>query len=344
MRISRLAVFLLAVTPVSAALAQDNIIIPFTAVEAEPLVLPDEAEAPITFTFDNSVLYDSELGGVLSSHEVTVDVSVTNDDVTLTASFWSGLTGDFSAGTLTPDFPTAEFGIGSDRWGTVTVWDASGALDNACVTPAAGSTHFGTEDLLAVSTCGGYADGKVLRYDTPSLNGFTVSVSAMDDLLGDAAAGDVDQSVAVAVAYEGVLGEATLRGSIGFDHATSIAGAPGDPLPTAIQAGVNLDWRGWTLGLAGQVEVGSADGDSRAAGVGVGKEVVEGLTVSAEIAGAQYTDAGDQITEIGGGATIEYALIPDRVLVDAGVNAVHRTGPAIDVTVYQVGAGVSVIF
>ena len=158
------------------------------------------------------------------------------------------------------------------------------ALDEACVTPAAGSTHFGTEDLLTIATCGVYGDGKVIRYDfSVRSTGSRFSYSAMKDITGNAGVGDRRQRALGGGSLRGRDERPRRRGEPGVDHATSLAAedtSRASHLPTAVQAGLNVSWSGWTAGVAGEMEFSPLAGwrVRGPQGFGLTKEILDRLT------------------------------------------------------------------
>ncbi len=73
--------------------------------------------------------------------------------------------------------------------------------------------------------------------------------------------------------------------------------------------------------------------------MGIGKEVVEQLTLTAEVAAEGYEDAGTPTNGYSLGATAEYAIVPDVLWVDAGVNVLRTIGGGTDSVSYSAGTG-----
>lgn len=306
----------------------------------------EAAPKPITITIDNYLTYDSS-DTLVSTHELDVVLEGTVGDWTIGAEGWGDFSVDYALDEVTVDTPEFLFYASSDAFGEVQFWDASGALDNACIMPADGSTHFGTEDLLSFGTCSGYG-GQAILYISPTFNGLGVQLSAMHDIAGLSDVGDVDSSVSAALTYNSTTDAGVeLSASLGVDLATSVNGglAPGADLPATVQAGVNIGWDGWLLGAAAQYEVASlSGGDSWGLGLGLGKAVTDQLVLSTEVAADGYEDGGVHYKELGFGATAEYQIFEGTYL-DAAINVVHLTGDdGTDEVSTQFGTGLSISF
>jgi len=306
----------------------------------------EEATRPITVTIDNYATIDGS-GALLSTHEIDVELEGKLAEWTIGVEGWGGFEFDYDLNEATVETPGFLAYISSDAFGEVQVWDASGALDNACITPTGGSSHFGTDDLLSFGTCGGYG-GQTILYISPDLDGFGVQVSAMRDIAGTSDVGSVDGAVSAALTYEHATDAGIeVSASLAADFATSVNGglAPDQNLPVMLQAGVNIGWDGWIAGAAAQYELNTlAGGNSWGAGIGLGKAVTEQLVVAAELSADGYEDSGVDYDEVSLGATAEYRIV-DEVFVDAAFNVVHRTGSdGTDEVSTQFGSGISWAF
>lgn len=297
-----------------------------------------EPASPISGSFDNYVVFDPLTPGITTDHSVTVTVAApVSGDLTIGGDLTLGVSTDLTVPSADPYWDIV-LRAESVVAGTFEALDAGTALGTACVTPAGGSSNFGTEPLT-FGTCTGYSDGQSLLYTSPAFGGVTFYGSVMADPFNEIAAGEVDTSVSLALGYEEELGAGTLTGSLGFDKALSLKGG-GGPLPTLIQAGANYEVEGWTLGGAGQLELDSlTGGNSWAAGIGVGKEIVENFTLTAELSTGAFEDAGTPTDEYGFGATAEYALIKDVLYIDAGVSVLHSIAGGVDTVTYSAGTG-----
>lgn len=314
-----------------------------TAVSAVALssmaVLAEEAK-PVSITIDNYAALDLD-GVLVSGHEIEVVIEGSVEDWTLGAKIEAGLAVDYDAETVKFETPALMLYAKADAFGEVNLWDIDGALGNACVTPTAETAHFDTDDLLSFNTCGGYA-GQGILYISPDINGFGFQVSALADIEGLTEADEVDSAVSAALTYNSETDDGvTYAASLAVDMATSVNGwASGADLPVSVQAGLNIGWEGWLLGAAAQYEFNSVTGgDSWGAGIGLGKEVTEQLTVNAGLGLNGYEDGGVAYREFGLGLTAEYA-IDDNLSVDGAVNFVHQTdstGGKADIAAFGVG-------
>jgi hypothetical protein len=306
----------------------------------------EEATKPVTITIDNYATIDGD-GALLSTHEIDVVLEGKVGAWTVGVEGWGGFEIGYDLEEVTVETPGFLAYLSSDAFGEVQVWDASGALDNACITPTGGSQHFGTDDLLSFGTCGGYG-GQTVLYISPDLDGFGVQLSAMRDIVGTSDVGSVDGAVSAALTYAHTTdGGIDISASLAADFATSVNGglAPDQQLPVTVQAGVNIGWDGWIAGGAAQYELNSlAGGNSWGVGVGLGKAVTEQLVLAAEVSADGYEDAGVSYEELSFGATAEYRIV-DEVYVDAAFNVVHLTGDdGTDEVSTQFGTGLSWAF
>ncbi|MBN9305581.1 MULTISPECIES: hypothetical protein [unclassified Devosia] len=309
----------------------------------------EEAAKPLTVVIDNYATYD-DAGALVSNHELDFTLEGTAGAWTLGAEAWFGVMAEYATSTLTLEIPTLLLYAKSDAFGEIDAWDASNALGNACVTPPGGSTHFGSEDLMAFGTCAGYS-GQALTYITPDFfDGFGLQVSVMKDLEGQTAAGEVDSSVSAALTYTRTTEtDVTYSASLGVDAATSLNGGvpAGTALPVTVQGGGSVGWDGWTVGGAAQYEFASlSGGNSWGLGLGVSKDVTEQLTLGAELAIDGYEDAAAAVIyrEFSLGTTAEYKIL-DNASIDAGLNAIRVIGDdGSDTISWQIGTGLSISF
>ncbi len=201
---------------------------------------------------------------------------------------------------------------------------------------------------MSIGTCTSY-EGQVVNYITPDFfDGFGLQVSAMKDLEGQTAAGDVDSALSAALTYSRTAdNDVTYSASLGVDAALSVNGGvpAGTPLPVTVQGGASVGWEGWTLAAAGQYELASlAGGNSWGTGIGVSKDVTDQLTVGTELALDHYEDTGVGFRELSLGTTAEFKLT-DNASIDGAFNVLHRTGDdGTDEVSASVGTGLSVSF
>jgi hypothetical protein len=307
---------------------------------AEDLALPaTEEPAAASFAVDAwNVVYSD----ATSAHGALASVSIpVSEDLNIGADLTLGISADLGVGTVSLDQPLLVLRAESVVAGTFEVLDAGTALYTACVTPTARTSNFGTEDLIAFSTCTGYASGQSILYTSPAFDGVTFYASAMGDLYGLVSAGDVSQSLSAAVGLEREIDDATLTASVGVDKALSVKG--GGPLPTLVQAGANIAWETYAIGVAGQYEHDSVwGGHSWSLGAGGSVNVTEQLVLNGEVAVAGYEVAGVATSDYSAGVTAEYALIEDVLWVDASLNAVRTVSGGVGTTAYSAGLGMYV--
>ena len=306
----------------------------------------DAAKPSLKVTIDNFANFDSA-GGIVSHHELDFLLKGNAGNWTISAEAFAGLSQDWKAGLTSEETPTLELVASSDKFGTISALDTDTALDNVCITPTPGSTHFGTEDLMGFSTCAGYG-GQAVRYITPDFfDGFGLQVSAMRDLKGLTAPGDVDSGLSAALTYKHADNGVTYSADLAVDAATSVNGGlpAGTALPVTVQGGGKAEWDGWTIATAAQYEFASLGGGNRwSAGAGVSRAVTETLTIGTEAAVDSYQSKGVKIQELSLGTTGEYKFA-SNASVDAAFNVVRRMGDdGSDEMVEQVGTGLSVWF
>lgn len=301
---------------------------------------------PIALTIDNYVTFDN-LGTAISTHEIDIVFEGHFGDWLLGADAWGGFSHDFDTDENDIEDPGLELYAINDAFGELHLWDASAALSNACIQPTDGSSHFGTEDLLSIGTCGGYS-GQTILYITPTFNGFSGQVSLSSDVEGLSEAGDVDSSASAALTYANTTdGGLDISASFGVDAAMSVNGGvpDGTDLPVTVQAGVQVGWEGWILGAAAQYEFASlSGGEAWAAGLGLTKSLTDDFIVTVQLAADGYEDSGATYKETSLGLTAEYQIVKNTY-IDAAANVVRLTGDdGTDETATVFGTGVSIEF
>jgi opacity protein-like surface antigen len=316
------------------------------ALISSPTVAEPTAPKPITITIDNYATFgDPE--AIASAHEIDILVETTSGDWTYGLEAWFGIGRDYTGEVTSYGTPEFTLFAGTEGFGRVDIFDITSAAGDKAVTPTAGTTHFGTEDILTFGTASGYT-GQGILYTSPSYAGFSAAFSYATDIKGTLSTGDVSDVVSAALIYGGELPSGNaVNASLGIDAVTALKnGNPaGVTLPISVQAGVDVDVDGFVIGAAGQYQFHSlTGGESWAIGAGVSKEVIENVTLLAEVATNGFNDTGVAYRETGVGIGAEYA-INEFASVDAAYNFVRRTGDdGSSVDASQIGVGVSFKF
>lgn len=222
--------------------------------------------------------------------------------------------------------------VEAPRWGRLAYGTLGSALSEYCVEALGESTNFSTDDLVTLGTCESPTEEGTLLYRTPDFaGGYALAASVTrydaDDLASEAAA----KSASLALVYAETQGTAEIEASLAVEVISEFANLPesGAADLLAIQAGFARTEGRWKWALSGAqdfVDDPAVDRTTLAAGLQFAAS--DRLSLGA---GASWGRLGlyeKAITRAGrersAGITAEYALIPDRLLVDAALIDVDR--------------------
>lgn len=222
--------------------------------------------------------------------------------------------------------------VETPRLGRLAYGTLGSALSEYCVEALGESTNFSTDDLLTFGTCESPTEEGTLLYRSPDFaGGFAVAASVTryddDDLASEAAA----ESASLALVYAGAQGAAAIEASLAVEYVSEFVNLPengaGDLL--ALQAGFARTEGRWKWAVSGAQDfVDDPAEDRTTLAAGLQFTATDRLSLGAGASWGRlgfYQEAvGREGEERSAGITAEYAVIPDRLLVDAALIDVDR--------------------
>jgi hypothetical protein len=234
--------------------------------------------------------------------------------------------------------PTWKLTLKGDRFGTLSLNDASSASGENCVQAASVGDIFDLTDHIDNTACPEYDDATVLYYQTPELaGGYQIAASYMTDAFGGLSKGDAERAISLGLTYAGAGFGGDISASLGVEHVLSVKGST--VTMTAWQAGVNLEKADWLYGAAlGYTDFSNGD-QSLGAQVAVTRKVSDGLDVGLGLNWSNTTEDGDTKRETSLGVVAEYVLLEDHLTADAGLWQIQtdEAGVGSNDTVFGVG-------
>jgi hypothetical protein len=234
--------------------------------------------------------------------------------------------------------------VADPAFGRVAYGDIDSALGFVCLTSPGGTSNFAADDLANFGSCESFGFQSTLLYNTPEIGGYTVygSVSNPDD--SEIGTGDPSKTFSLALAYTGDLNGHEFVYTFGVERATEYKGASphGGSHASVYQAGAAYTVGDIVYSASGSLQTFD-DTDTQQYGIAAGLDWIatDRLLLSGGATYAQVADfkkpgfpTENQMTY---GISAEYALIPDRLTIDAGVSRLEADSG--DQTLVGVGFG-----
>ena len=245
------------------------------------------------------------------------------------------------------DDPLVDLGVWvkSDSFGYLSYSYESSAAGEFCIEAPSSGDNFDHADYVTNGTCPSFDTRSVLYYRSPVFaGGFSIAASYMPKTPFESVnAAEAETSVSLALGYDGKdPSGASLTGSASIERVLSVRG--GGPDVTAWQFGISRAKDGWTLGAAAAY-INNGDGSSeRAIGVSVLRQVNEKLSISAGLNASHSGLDGGDLQETSLSVIGLYQIVPDKVMVDAGLWQIRTDTAGVQSDRTVVGMGISLYF
>lgn len=232
--------------------------------------------------------------------------------------------------------------VESESFGFLSYSNQSSAIGEICVEAPSSGDNFGHADYITHGTCPSFDTRSVLYYKSLDLGGgYNVSASytpnsGMERV--DIGAPATSASMAISFDLTDAHG-ANWTGSFGVEKVLSVDG--GGAQATAWQAGVNWAKNGVIVGGAvAFTDLGDGTNDS---GIGFAVESDFSDKFGASL-GVNWSQSASGETETSLSAIAMYSVVPDKVIIDAGVWYLHSDDGGGEDTRTILGIGASIYF